>query len=259
MNNLLSAVLVEVTKARRSKMPLLTFAGFLLIAFVAALFMVILKNPEQAKNLGIVNTKAQLLTSGKVSWKAFLDFFSQASIATMVISSFIAAWVFGREYIDKTLKDLLALPTSRDTIVMAKLILIAIWSFVFSLVAPIIGIALGLLIKLPGWSVQPVIDMLSRWAVVSLLSVVLAFAVALSANIGKSYFPAIAFVIFMVFFAQIAQVLGWGAYFPWAVPGLYANVANPTHLGVISYIIVIVTGLIGVVGTIVWWRYADHT
>ena len=259
MNNLLNAFLVEVKKARRSKVSLVTLLAFLLIPLAMTMFMIILKNPEKAKTLGIISTKAQLLTAGTASWKSFLDLLSQAAIGGMVISSFIAAWVFGREYVDKTLKDLLALPTSRTTIIVAKFALISFWSFGFSLLAPLAGIGLGLIIKLPGWSYQLMLDSIIRYVVVSLLSILLAWAVAFIANIGKSYFPAIGFLVFLVFLAQIAQVMGWGEYFPWAVPGLYGNVANPTSLGAVSYIIVVVTGLFGVLGTILWWRYADFT
>jgi ABC-2 type transport system permease protein len=259
MNNLLNVFLVEVHKARRSKMPLLTLFAFLLIPLAGTGFMLILKNPEKAKTLGIINTKAQLLTAGTVSWKSFLDLISQAGIASIVIASFIAAWVFGREYINKTLKDLLALPTSRTTIVTAKFALITFWSFVFSLAAPLVAIALGLIIKLPGWSDQLVLDSIVRFVVASLMAIPLAWAVAFIANIGKSYFPAIGFLIFAMVFAQIAQVLGWGEYFPWAIPGLYSNVAVPANLGAISYIIVTLTGVLGVAGTVLWWRYTDHT
>jgi ABC-2 type transport system permease protein len=239
-------------------MPLITLLAFLLIPLAGILFMVILKNPEKAKTLGIISTKAQLLTAGTVSWESFLNFFSQGAIGGMVISSFIAAWVFGREYINKTLRDLLALPTSRTTIVIAKFALITFWSFTFSLFALLVGIVLGLIIKLPGWSYQLLLDSISRFIVVSLLAILLAWAIAFIANIGKSYFPALGFLIFMVALAQIAQVLGWGEYFPWAIPGLYSNVASPTNLGVVSYVIVVLTGLLGVLGTILWWRYADH-
>lgn len=259
MNNLLNTILVEAKKARRSKVSLATLLAFLMIPVAMALFMVILKNPEQAKTLGIISTKAQLLTAGTASWESFLNLLSQASIASMVISSFIAAWVFGREYVNKTLKDLLALPTSRTTIVVAKFALIAIWSFVFSLLAPLAGIVSGLIIKLPGWSYQLMLDSISRYIVVSLLAIFLAWAVAFIANVGRSYFPAIGFLVFIFVLAQMAQVMGWGEYFPWAIPGLYANVAAPTNLGVISYAIVVLTGLLGVLGTILWWRYADHT
>jgi len=41
--------------------------------------------------------------------------------------AFVTGWVFGREYSDRTVKDLLALPTPRLSIVLSKFIVVAIW------------------------------------------------------------------------------------------------------------------------------------
>ncbi|HZD60763.1 MAG TPA: ABC transporter permease, partial [Anaerolineae bacterium] len=236
MKNLLNAMRVEVKKARRSAVSLVTSIAFLFIPFVGALFMLILKNPEKARNLGILSTKAQL-AAVTADWVSYLGFLSQAiAIGGMIIFSFIAAWVFGREYINKTLKDLLALPTSRTTIVMAKFALITVWSFIFSLLVLIVGIALGLTIKLPGGSHQLLLDGSSRFIIASLLAILLAWAVAFVTNISRSYFPALGFVFFMVVLGQIVAALGWGEYFPWAIPALYSNVAGPITLGMASYI-----------------------
>jgi ABC-2 type transport system permease protein len=42
--------------------------------------------------------------------------------------------VFGREYSDRTLKDLLALPTLRSAIVLAKFVVVASWSAALTVV-----------------------------------------------------------------------------------------------------------------------------
>lgn len=259
MKNLLNTIRVEVKKARRSAVSLVTSIAFLFIPFMGAMFMLILKNPEKARNLGILSAKAQL-AAVTANWESYFGLLSQAiAIGGMVIFSFIAAWVFGREYINKTLKDLLALPTSRSTIVVAKLALITVWSFTFSLLVLIVGVVLGLMIKLPGWSYQLLLDSSSHFIIASLLAILLAWAVAFVTNIGRSYFPALGFVFFMVVLGQIAGALGWGEYFPWAIPALYSNAAGPINLGAVSYVIVILTGLLGMLGTVMWWRYADHT
>lgn len=259
MNNLLDITFIEFKKAWRSKMLFITLLAILFISIVGALFIVLIKHPEQAKNLGIINTKAQLI-GATASWDFYLGFYSQAiGVGGMIIFSFIAAWVFGREYIDKKLKDLLALPTSRTTIVLAKFGLISVWALTFSWLALAVGIGLGFLIGLPGLSRELLIGGITRAVVASLLAVCLAWAVALVANITRSYFPAIGALVLIVALAQIATALGWGEYFPWAVVGMYANPENPIALGPPSYIIVVITGLLGVLGTVWWWRYADHS
>jgi ABC-2 type transport system permease protein len=260
MNNLLNVISIEFKKAWRSKMLFITLLIYLFIPVVGVGFMIILQHPEKAKALGIISLKAQILSGGVAAdWKGFLNFISQAAIGGLIIFSFIAAWVFGREYIDKKLKDLLALPTSRTTIVIGKIVLITVWSLIFTSLSLTVAIALGLAIKLPGWDSQLLLDSASRYLVASVMAVLLSWAVAFVANLGKSYFPAIGFAFFMMALAQISAVLGWGQYFPWAIPGLYSNPANPVALGMISYIIVVLTGLLGVLGTVWWWRYADHS
>ncbi|TDD03961.1 hypothetical protein [Nonomuraea diastatica] len=45
-----------------------------------------------------------------------------------------------------------------------------------------------------------------------------------------------------------------------SVPGLYAGIAGPGHAppGPLSILLVLTTGAAGVMGTLAWWRNADH-
>lgn len=55
---------------------------------------------------------------------------------------------------------------------------------------------------------------------------------------------------------NIVALIGWGEYFPWAVPGLYAQ--GKGSLPPISYWIVFLTSLVGMIATYLWWKYADQ-
>lgn len=63
-----------------------------------------------------------------------------------------------------------------------------------------------------------------------------------------------------LFTAQVVAALGFGAYFPWSVPGLFAGTAGPGHdpPNVLSFLLVLSTGSVGVYATAAWWRKADH-
>ena len=67
--------------------------------------------------------------------------------------------------------------------------------------------------------------------------------------------------IFTLVLANIAAIMGWGDWFPWAVPGLFSGAAGPRteQLGLHSYVIVILSGLLGLAATFLWWRNADQT
>src|SRR5512138_3783324 len=154
MNNFSSALWAETLKMVRSKVPLFTAIGFGMMPLAGGLFMIILKDPEAAKSLGLITTKAQLLT-GTADWISFFGFMAQAVAAGgMILFSIITIWVFGREFSDRTVKELLALPTARETIVTAKFIVIAIWSLLITLLIFGIGIIVGTLVVIPGWSIE---------------------------------------------------------------------------------------------------------
>ena len=56
--------------------------------------------------------------------------------------------------------------------------------------------------------------------------------------------------------SQLVNAAGYGEFFPWSVPALYVQGEN---LGAISYILVIATGILGLIGTFLWWERADQT
>jgi ABC-2 type transport system permease protein len=55
--------------------------------------------------------------------------------------------------------------------------------------------------------------------------------------------------------AQLVNAAGWGEYFPWAIPMLFVQGDN---LGSISYLIVILTSVVGLIATFLWWERADQ-
>ena len=57
---------------------------------------------------------------------------------------------------------------------------------------------------------------------------------------------------------NVVAIAGWGNYFPWAVPALYAEVTGKGNLEAVSYLLVLLTGLAGMAGTYLWWRFADQ-
>ena len=63
----------------------------------------------------MIGTKASLLRFGEPNWNNYLALLLQGISAIGLIGfGFITSWVFGREYSENTLKDILALPVSRS-------------------------------------------------------------------------------------------------------------------------------------------------
>ena len=261
MTNFLPAIWAEALKARRSKVPLFSALGFSIAPLVGGLMMIILKDPEAARSMGLISAKAQLMV-GVADWPTFFGILAQAiAVGGAILFAIITAWVFGREFSDRTVKELLALPTTRGAIVGAKYAVIALWALALSAYIFALGLVIGRLVVIPGWSAQllrsAVVDALGTAA----LTISLLPFVALFAGIGRGYLPALGWAILTVVLSQVAAITGWGDWFPWSVPALYSGMIGPRvgQLGFHSYVIVIAASILGIAATFYWWRNADQT
>jgi len=261
MTNFSSALWVEFLKLRRSKVPLFTAIGISIAPLIGGLFMVILKDPNKAQSMGLISTKAQL-AAGTAEWSTLFNMQAQATaVGGAIIFAVFTIWVFGREFSDHTVKELLALPTPRGAVVAAKFIVIAIWTFCLTMLCYFLGLIVGQLVVIPGWTSE-----LFRSATVDIfgagiLNIVLLPFVAFAASAGKGYLPPFGWVILTVVMAQVATITGWGDWFPWAIPAVFAGAIGPRteFMGAHSYIIIALASLIGLAATFYWWRNADQT
>ena len=255
MDNITQATWVELFKARRSKMPLLTGLGFLMIPFVGGFFMVVLKDPELARRTGMISAKAQML-AGVADWPTYLSLLAQATaVGGLILFSLIGSWVFGREFSDRTVKDLLALPTARSAIVAAKFAVIAIWSALLVGIIYFVGLGVGAAVDLPQAATGVIGQGSARLVITAGLTIISITPILFFASAGHGYLPPMGVAILAIFLSQIIAVAGYGEYFPWSIPALYAQ---GTELGAISFVIVGVTGMVGVVATFLWWERADQ-
>jgi ABC-2 type transport system permease protein len=120
----------------------------------------------------------------------------------------------------------------------------------------IAGLVTGAIIKLPGGSTSAISQGSALVVITACLVIAVVTPFALLASVGRGYLLSIAGAILAMMMANVVGLAGWGEYFPWGVPGLYAMGKSP--LTPISYWIVLLTGVTGVIGTWLWWKYADQ-
>ncbi|MEO3861010.1 ABC transporter permease [Acrocarpospora sp. B8E8] len=251
----------ELLKIRRSRLPWLTTLAFTLVAVVCGLFMFILTDPARARALGLLGDKAQL-SGASPDWPGYLALLAQAvGVGGLILYGITAIWLFGREFSDRTATDLLALPTSRTAIVAAKFTLAALWALLLAAWVCVLGLLIGAALGLPGWTASAGVHGLVRIVVTGALSSLLTTPLALAASLGRGYLPAVGVMFVIVFTAQVIAALGFGAYFPWSVPALYAGLAGPgqDQPGPLGFALVLATAAAGALATAAWWRRADHT
>jgi len=223
-----------------------------------AFLIFVSKNPEISKKLGLISAKADLVAFSATDWPTYLGFFGMLLAAGgFILFVLIISWVFGREFDDSTLKDMLAVPVHRSSIVLAKFIIAAAWSAAMSIEISIIGLAMGVIMKLPGYSVNALLQGGALMLFSAALAIIVSQPFALFASVGKGYLLPIGLAVLTMMMTNLVAIAGWGEFFPWAVPGLFAQAKEA--LQPISYWLVIFTGLGGMVATYAWWKYADQS
>jgi ABC-2 type transport system permease protein len=258
MHDLTNAVWIEVRKATRSRMPLFTALGFLVLPCGLAFFMFIYKYPTFARNIGLISAKANL-AGGAATWPYYLGVLGQAiAIGGIAVFSLVESWVFGREFVDGTLKDLLAVPVARATILLAKFLVVALWSLLLTVMLFLVSLLFGAVIGLSQGTAEVIWQGTATLAVVACLTIVNVFPFAFFASLGRGYLLPMGVTLLVIVIANFIVVAGWGNYFPWAVPALYAELAGKGNLEPVSYLLVLLTGLAGMAGTYLWWRWADQ-
>ncbi len=260
MNKIITCVSIEGKKFFRSKIPLITMLALTLVPFIGGFFMFVLKDPSLAQKLGFISAKAHIM--GTAEWPSYFGLLAQAvAIGGLVIFGFITSWIFGREYSDRTIKDLLALPISRNIIVFSKFIVAVLWCLILSIIVLVLGFIVGNVVDIPGWSSDIMIRGTFIFIVCSILTILLSTPVAFFASIGRGYLSPLGFMVFTIVLAQIIALTGYGQFFPWSIPALVSGAAGSDSaiIETISIIIVFLTSVFELVSTMLWWRYADQS
>lgn len=146
-------------------------------------------------------------------------------------------------------------------IVLSKLIVVAGWTFVLSALVFVIGLGVGNAVTLAPVPSEIMVRGTLTLAITAVLTIALATPIAFCASAGRGYLAPMGITILVIMFAQILAVMGWGEYFPWSVPALFAGTAGvrTAQLGALSFVIVALTSLAGMIATFAWWEWADQT
>lgn len=245
----------EGVKLRRSLLPALTAGGICLAPVMSGALVHALRMSGETS--AMLQAKAALFGAAPDVAGYLGLLLTVYAAGGLVVCGIVTAWVFGREFADRTVGDLLALPTSRTVVVAAKFLVVGCWCAVLTGLVLVGGLVVAALLGLPGWSLPVVAAAAGRLAVLYGLSVVLVTPVGFVASIGRGYLPAIGVVLLTVVLAQLSAAVGLGGWLPWAVPALAAGV-GPGTVGAVGYLLVAATAVAGATLTVLWWRTADH-
>ena len=257
MNHFYAVLSAEVLKIKRSPILPVSFFAFAIAPVMGGLFIMLLNTNKLS---GALHGKAVAMNFS-ATWTSYVGLLSQATgVGGILVFGFVCSWVFGREYSDNTAKDLLALPSSRTSILNAKFLLYVIWAFALALSNLLLALIIGTFLNLPSINLDLLAGHLETYFISLMLTLLAGTPVALFALLGRGYLAPLGFVAFTLVIAQIIAAIGYGNYFPWSVPGLYSGAAGEyrSELTILSYTLLIITGMVGYVSTLAFWRYADQ-
>lgn len=172
----------------------------------------------------------------------------------------MTSWTFGREYSERTLKDLLVLPISRCKIAISKYVAIIFWCFVMMLISFAYALVLGFATGLPGFSFAIVQHYLFLILIIVSLHLLLSAPLAILACISRGYLVPIGFAFTTLMLALVFGPTTIGTYPPWAVPALHfeENGVASFPLGGISYFLLFLIGQAGFIGTVKWLQNREQ-
>jgi ABC-2 type transport system permease protein len=257
MRGLAAAFYAEALKARRSLVPWLVGAFATLPPVMLGLMMAIKKHPDDAQRFGLLTVKSRLLV-GAVDWPTFLGLVGQMMGAMGAVAfALLATWVFGREFSDRTCRIMLATPTRRSSIILAKTGVTAMWCLLLAAWMIAASFAVGAVVGMPGLAWPLARDTVALAGRAALLWLALMPVTALIASVGRGYLLPIGVALATMIVAQFVNATGWAPWFPWCV-AITSGVAG-THITAASLAVVILTGALGMAATLLWWERSDQT
>jgi ABC-2 type transport system permease protein len=257
VRGLAAAFYAEALKARRSLVPWLVGVFATLPPVMLGLMMAIKKHPADAQRFGLLTEKSRLLV-GAVDWPTFLGLVGQMMGAMGAMAfAILTAWVFGREFADRTCRIMLATPTRRSAMIAAKTGVAAMWCLFLAAWIIAAAFAVGAVIGMPGLTLQIARDTVAIAGRTALLWLALLPVTALVASVGRGYLLPIGVAIGTMIVAQFVNATGWAPWFPWCV-AMTSGVPG-THIAAASVAVVILTGVLGMVATLLWWERSDQT
>lgn len=258
MKSFFTMLSIELFKIKKSTMLKIVTLLFTLIPLTAAFFIFLLQHPHLMDSAGLIGQKAHIV--GDSTAESYFHIQAQMiAVGGIIAYGFVMSWVFGREYADRTITDLLTLPYPRFLIIFAKFSAAFLVNFIITLYIIIIGIVFGYLLHLESFTISLIIAYVPFLLTVSMLTNLLSAPVAFFASIGKGYLSPLGFIIIILITSQLITAIGFGPYFPWAIPALYSGMTGEfVSFSLLSVTIVIITIIFGMFSTLLFYLFKDQ-
>ncbi|SMO65699.1 ABC transporter permease [Melghirimyces algeriensis] len=193
----------------------------------------------------------------------FDELFYEANLYTLLIIGVplygvVTAYLYNREYMENTLKNLLTIPVSRIGLILSKMLLLFMWIMMLTMVAWVVTLVLGIITQIDGLNTSLLLQSLKQFIIGGMLVFSLSTPIILVTLVTKNYVPTIIFTVVITLINVMAGNSEHRALFPWYAAGDIANdTLLPTYPPEYSYLSIAATSIIGFISMIVYFKKVD--
>lgn len=235
----------ELLKLKRSNMFWVSIVGAIVAPFMCFIAYVMqkAKRPDIAIEFNVVFSDTNL-------YVVFL--------IGVLLYGLITAYLFNREYVENTLKNLLTVPVSRISLIVSKLVLLLIWIMVLTIISWVMTLIFGLIGQFEGLNTTILITSFKEYIIGGGLLFLLSTPIIFVTLLFKDYVPTIAVTIAITMVNVLISNSEYSALYPWsAILAIATNIFRPEYPPIYSYISIFITSIIGFIATVIYFKKVD--
>lgn len=170
----------------------------------------------------------------------------------------VTSYLFNREYVEDTLKNLLTIPVSRTSYMVSKMQLLFMLIILLSLLSWCLTLLLGTALQFDGLSPSLILDSLRKSLAAGALLSILSTPVILITILMKNYVPTIVLTLVITLINVMGANSEYKGLFPWSAAFDIANGTLPdAYPAAYSYLAIGATTIIGFIAVFAYFRKAD--
>ncbi|WP_139487928.1 ABC transporter permease [Brevibacillus dissolubilis] len=234
----------EVLKLKRSKMFMLSILGSAVAPLMVAAAMFV-----QMQTKGIMAQMDILLLNTSIY---------AVLVIAVPLYGVITAYLYNREYAEDTLKNLLTIPVPRISLLASKWLLLFGWIMLLTVVTWGMAILSGAIGQFAGFSLSLLLQSLGQYMVAGVLLFLLSTPIVFITLVLKNFVPTIIVTIMITLINVMLATNEHRGLYPWtAALGIANGTLESTYPLIVSYVIIAVTAIAGLIATVVYFKRVD--
>src|SRR5699024_8074595 len=128
----------------------------------------------------------------------------------------VTTYLFNREYVENTIKNILTIPVSRVSCIMSKTLMLFMWIMMLTMIAWFLAVVLGLLTQLDGLDISLLVESFKESSIGGVLLFILSTPIRLGTLVMKNYVPTIICTVVRTLINVMGGSSEHSAVVPWA-------------------------------------------